>query len=227
MPSTHYETPARDTIKVSPNTLLTLSAATIAVMLTGGLISLPHHGSSDIAWRLFDLDRELNLVAFFSSLLLFGNALMIAKLIQQKYLSRRSFLLAAIFLFMALDEMLIIHETLEIVLATDWQIIYLPIMLFAGLGWIQVLLRSSGTVRASWFLGATAWALSQLLEQWQWIDGPGGSIEAIHYNVMMVTEELLEMIGSTLFLYALFRWMWPEGVIIRLPILTNRRIIQH
>ncbi|MGV6818664.1 MAG: hypothetical protein ACWA44_15520 [Thiotrichales bacterium] len=227
MRSTLHETPVQDIIRVSPNLLLTLSAVTITAILTGGLITLPHHGSNDIAWRLFDLDRELNLVVLFSSLLLLGNALMVAKLIQQNYLSRGSFLLAAIFLFMALDEMLIIHETLEISLATDWQIIYLPIMLLAGLGWVQVLARSSGIVRVSWFLGAAAWALSQLLEQWQWIDSPGGSIEAIHYNVMMVSEELLEMIGSTLFLYALFRWMWPGGALIRAPILAHRRIMQH
>ena len=78
----------------------------------------------------------------------------------------------------------------------------ITIFLFAGLAWLYIWRGCKGLTRILWTGGAFAWGSSQLLEATQW----GSGDEKIEgYNASMVTEELLEMIGSGLFLLALIR----------------------
>ncbi len=154
--------------------------------------------------RLFDFDRELNAIAFFSSsLLIFTGFFLwdVGKSIASG--SRIILILAAIFLFMGFDEFLKIHETLEKLSGINWQILYLPIILLAGIGWFRVLLCDGVSNRFFWILGATCWAVSQLLEaaQWTW----GEDEKASNYDTLMVIEESLEMLGSYFFVLVVWR----------------------
>lgn len=105
---------------------------------------------------------------------------------------------------MGVDEVIQIHERLERLLSYDWQILFSPLILLAGLGWLHVLLRirRDAVAVSMWMGGAAAWVAAQLLESaaWGWWFGPDR--QAANYLVMMISEELLEMIGSTLFLMA-------------------------
>ena len=74
--------------------------------------------------------------------------------------------------------------------------------------------RNPGLPRLLWPIGAAAWVASQLLEacQWGWWWTPDEAIDS--YSSLMVTEETLEMLGSTFFILALFKINWPKGLML-------------
>ena len=62
--------------------------------------------------------------------------------------------------------------------------------------------RPAAFRRLLWIGGAAGWLVSQLLEAAQWVEG---DVKAESYDLLMVSEEVLEMTGSALFLLALYR----------------------
>lgn len=175
-----------------------------------GVLAVPAHGQDDTWLRWVDLDRELNLPMLFSAFLLAANGWLVYLLVRAGRLKRAVLGLAVFFVFMAFDEMLKIHETLEKWTGIDWQILYLPLVLAAGIGWLFLWLKGDWPARLLWTGGAACWVLAQGLEAIQW-GGFEGDQRVDGYMVMMVAEELLEMAGSSLFLLTLFRWRWPLG----------------
>ena len=109
--------------------------------------------------------------------------------------------LAGFFTFMALDEMLSFHESIERTAGVDWQVLYLPIFLIgavAGIGALLVL-RGLRVAQLTFLAGGAAWVVAQAFEKIQW----GAGDEPIaHYNLLMVPEELLEYLGSALWFVA-------------------------
>jgi hypothetical protein len=184
-------------------------AVALALLITAaavcGILAVPAHGDDSSLWRWFDLDRELNFTTFFSAGLLLINAWLVLLLIRGNQVGRVAFGLVAIFTLMGFDEVLKFHETLEKTTGIDWQILYSPIILVAGLAWAYIWLNIAGLTRILWTGGAFAWGSSQVLEAAQWGWFASNSEKADGYNLSMITEELLEMIGSGLFLLALLR----------------------
>ncbi|MEM6916480.1 MAG: hypothetical protein AAF491_07940 [Verrucomicrobiota bacterium] len=169
--------------------------------LTGVATALLPQGATH--W-IFHLDRELNLATFFSAWLLFASGWLILRhKLGGEVLPLPIRFLAALFLFMGADECLKIHETMEKLTGVDWQILYLPIILAAGIGWIQVIRLFCGAGRFLWFAGAVAWASSQLFEaaQWGWWVA---ETKVNGYIFLMTAEEILEMLGSAFFLVAVY-----------------------
>jgi hypothetical protein len=114
--------------------------------------------------------------------------------------------LAALFLFMAADEWLGLHESLEDSAGEDWQTLYLGIVVIAAVAWTYVLRELTGTRRWLWIAGAAAWAVAQGIERIQW-DG-----EELAYEWTILPEELLEMVGTGLWIFALLLvWRGPLG----------------
>ncbi len=109
--------------------------------------------------------------------------------------------LAGFFAFMALDEVLSFHESIERTTGIDWQVLYVPIFLIgavAGIGALLVL-RGLRVAQLTFLAGGAAWFVAQALEEIQW----GANDEPIaHYNLLMVPEELLEYLGSALWFVA-------------------------
>ena len=203
-------------MKLNPSILPDWKVVAVALCLlitsagVCGVLAVPAHGDDSSMWRWFDLDRELNFTTFFSAGLLLINAWLVLLLIRGNRIGRVALGLVAIFTLMGFDEVLKFHETLEKVTGIDWQILYSPIILVAGLAWAYIWLNSSGLTRILWTGGAFAWGSSQVLEAAQW--GWFGSEKAESYNLSMITEELLEMIGSGLFLLALLRLLAQQSV---------------
>ena len=193
-----------------------VAAVVLVLLITAagvcGILAVPTHGDDSSLWRWFDLDRELNFTTFFSAGLLLVNAWLVLLLIRGNHVGRVAFGLVAIFTLMGFDEVLKFHETLEKATGIDWQILYSPIILVAGLAWAYIWLNSSGLTRILWIGGAFAWGSSQVLEAAQWGWFSSDSEKADGYNLSMITEELLEMIGSGLFLLALLRLLAQASV---------------
>lgn len=103
--------------------------------------------------------------------------------------------------FMAVDETVMIHERLSESLRIDWQLLYAPLFLVAGLLALTMLiqLRRRGHHAPAWLfvLGGLCWVAAQTLEHLQF--GPG-HVPVDGYWVYVFVEETLENIGSSLLL---------------------------
>lgn len=109
--------------------------------------------------------------------------------------------LAGFFAFMALDEVLSFHESIERSTGIDWQRLYLPIFLIGAVAGIGALLALRGlrVAQLTFLAGGAAWFVAQVFEEIQW----GAGDEPIaRYNLLMVPEELLEYLGSALWFVA-------------------------
>jgi len=169
--------------------------------------------------RLFDLDCENNLPTLFSSLILLADAFVAFLLGRRGGRWRLAWILTPVFAWMAVDEVVRLHERLEVTLNIQWQIPYLPILALAGIGWLAMLwlFRDALLAAIFWLAGATCWVISQVSEAiqwggWYWAGWFGSDEKIAGYNLYMVVEEVLEMGGSSLFLIAmLIRLQMPSG----------------
>lgn len=176
-----------------------LAAAIGAGILVFGLLGALHFGGAPLG--LFDLDGEGKPPALFSAALT-GGAGLVAFAVGRHRPGRRWPLLGGLLLFMAADDLLTIHEQLQILTGIDWQLLYLPVVLVLGVLGVATLieLRASAAVTEAWLLagGAAAWLIAQLCEAVEYEDGS----KVLHYGVYATIEETLEMAGSGLFLLA-------------------------
>jgi len=213
-------------LKVGWKTVGALLLSMILLLGVLGILAVPVHEKPGTWLRWVDLDRELNVPMAFSAFLLAASGWLVIQLVRVGRLKRGAIALGAFLIFMAIDEMVKVHETLEKVTGIDWQLIYLPIVLIAGLGWLSIWLTGDVLTRILWAGGAACWVLSQGLEAIQWGGLFTDGDKVAGYTVMMVAEELLEMTGSALFLLTLFRWRWPEGLTLRELRAESLRVLQ-
>jgi len=116
---------------------------------------------------------------------------------------------ALFLLLMGLDETLMLHERLESWTGVRWQYLYAPVVAVAGIGWLRSALLARDLGGLGLLVGgAAAWGISQVLELFQW-SGEELTMEEYEerlrdadYLRLMVPEEILEMVGSLLFLLA-------------------------
>ncbi len=148
---------------------------------------------------IFNPDRERLAAAAFSGGVL-AAASLVFTLVGRRPQQRRCLPMATLLGFMALDEVLGLHERLERFARVDWRLLYAPLIAVAALAWWR-LLRSWGLRRKQGLLllvGSLCWGVSQVLEAAQW----DGGVRHTHYLILMVTEEILEVTGSAAFLLA-------------------------
>jgi len=150
-----------------------------------------------------NLDSEVSMATWFSAALLWTAAgcwLLVAATTRPR--TAAVWIWWPVLAWLALDEGNALHERLERWSGIDWQVLYLPVIGLAAAAWWGMV-RRHWTQRPTVVLlvaAAVAWAAALLLEVVQhW----GGSpVAAVVYDSAMVTEEALEMIGSTVLLMA-------------------------
>lgn len=184
---------------LEPGRLLRVGVPVIALLgVTGVLYDLKVPNTNP-----FDLDGEMRIPALWSFGLLAGGsvAALLASLAQA---SRAAAAFGGFLLFMAVDELIQIHETLEGATGVDWQLLYLPVVGVGGFFFL-VLLRAMRRSAAALTLasGAGCWVIAQMLEMLQW----HGDQRVSGYYLMATPEELLEMLGSLLFGLAILMWV--------------------
>jgi hypothetical protein len=177
-----------------PGRLAVLFAASLLITGLCALFGLLYE-LGVVGWARFSLDREYTPASIWSALLLLFAAIAAARAARTRDGFARGSL-AVLFAFMACDEAFGVHESLEKATGVDWQVLFAPIVALAAIAFFVVL---RGIVRRDvwWALigGAGAWTVAQLFEKLEW----HGAIEQPHYRAMMLSEETLEMLGSTLF----------------------------
>ena len=221
-------------ITIRPLTL-SLLLGVIAIALTlASLVSIylgtltvenqPFVDLRNIYIRLFDLNREANIPTWFASLLLTLNAFILAIIAmrtkaQQGPYYTQWFVLAAIFLYLSIDESALLHEMTE-----------KP---------VRRVLHVSGYLYFAWIIPAVCCLivlgvyirrfLFELPKNTRWLFLIGGAVfvsgavgmEAIGsnifsttggqktmaYNVLATVEEAFEMLGLLIFFYALLAYI--------------------
>ena len=207
---------------MTPNTLRRwLSVITAALLAAHFITQVGIYGfGADKHWLdVLNMDRELNLPTLFSALLMLSSALLLRRL--SKAPARETVaewtLLSRIFVFLALDESLQIHEILILpglrhqvhpALASTWVIPYGLIAL--GLLWrLRHFLRDLPATTSRRFLRAgSIYMLGSLgMEMVGSFAVRSGSIRlhSIWYGAITGIEESLEILGLILFLQALMQ----------------------
>jgi hypothetical protein len=163
----------------------------------------------------FDLDEEQHLerldagpwesivvpALFSAAVLLVASGLAFVTSIRSKPLPWA--MLGLFFAFMGADEVLKFHENLEGAVHIDWQVLYLPLMLVGGACWLVALrcMWEFGTERLLWLGGAAAWIAASLIEFGIAFDYASSPLLP---DETLLLEETLEMMGSAMFLLALY-----------------------
>jgi hypothetical protein len=154
-------------------------------------------------WSAANLDSEVSIATWFSATLLWVAAfwwLLVA--VTGRPWSLAVWVWWPVLAWLALDEGSAMHERLERWSGIDWQLLYVPLMgvAAAALWGVFRRYRSQARIAALLMTGAVAWIVVLTLEL---IQNWGGSpIQAAIYVPTMITEETLEMIGSTVLLVA-------------------------
>ena len=166
-----------------------------------GVLGVVQRLHPDDHWlHVVDLDFEWVPPALFSALLDAAACAAFVALVRRGVVPRAGAAVAAVLGLMALDEWFGLHEHLEVLTGVDWQTLYAPVFLAAGVAGL-LLLRSWGRrLPAASLLfvgGGVLWAVAQVLEHLEFVDGDQ---PVAHYDLLSVPEELLEMTGSMLFL---------------------------
>jgi hypothetical protein len=208
---TPAETAKAPASKALLSALLSINWKTWSFLLLGALVLIWGFGmlaafAPETLVKFFSLEHEKNVTTLASAALLFGAAVVCYQLAKAKGPSRTGAAMAAFFAFMALDELISIHERLEAALQIDWQVLYAPIILCGGMLWLLMLLRLRPHRIAvlMWMAAAIFWFLAETSEAFA--NGWGQQYVRVEgYVYYMVFEEIAEMIGSSLFLIALLK----------------------
>ncbi len=177
-------------------TVLLLVVLGTVVVAGLGLLSeaLPE---ASLMRKVTNLDGELGFPALWSGLLLAANGVLF--LLLRRELGVWARVLGVLLLLLAGDEVVLLHERLELAAGVDWQVLYAPVGLL-GLVCVLALARPVWRFRPAAMLsvgaGLACYGLSQLLEAVQW----RGEVQVPGYVYMMIREEVLEMSGSLLVL---------------------------
>ena len=172
----------------------------VPVVLFGVLGALEDNGAP---LGLFDLDGEGNPPAAYSMFLLLsagGLAALVGTLPAEHEFRKRWYALGVFLAFMGFDEAITFHEKLQDALEYDWQKMYLPIAALGGIAWLLVFRRLASREQRMFALGAAAWVIAQIDEYFQ-ANPDEGRVSG--YGSLATIEEVLELIGSALFLLAL------------------------
>ncbi|WP_296381470.1 hypothetical protein [Winogradskyella sp.] len=172
--------------------------------------------------KLLDFNLEANLPTYFSSLVLLFNGFILAligkshKTLGEKFW--HWFGLAFIFVFLALDEMIQIHEQLRApmealfntsgILYFAWFIPYIAIMLIIVIAYFKFMMRLPKSILKLFILAGVLFVSGAVvMEAISGMHAEKHGEETMTYAMMYSFEELLEMSGAIIFMYALISYI--------------------
>ena len=198
-PSSWHDVLTRQIRRIPIGPAVILCAVVIGLLAIVGILQRVAYPD----WVFANLDSEAGAGKWVGSGLLWAAAA-VWFLVAANGLSRRPWVWIwwPLLVWLAADEGNGIHERVERWLGIDWQVLYAPLIILGAAAWSRLLRahRRARPVALLFMIGAGAWATSLVLEAIQ--NWGGNPIDRTLYDPMMVTEEILEMIGSTVFFTA-------------------------
>lgn len=209
------------TLRISPRRALAIMGVVICVLVAAstaavGALALFRWPEGSLGYesvKIFWLDAEKNLPTLYQSLVLsLAAALMfvLARVSPRLLASDRTRwkVLAGVFVFLALDENLRIHETIGDTSSSNFGAaglaIYLPVLVLLGLYWLPLVHRLEGRLRRLLLAAAVLYVggAGGIESASQWYASAAGKATPLY--VMLATwEETFEMAGVALLVYAL------------------------
>ncbi|PCJ94921.1 MAG: hypothetical protein COA50_11100 [Flavobacteriaceae bacterium] len=175
--------------------------------------------------KLFDFNLETNLPTYFSSLVLLINGFLLMIIGSAHKKTNKKFYywygLAVVFCFLSLDEMVQIHEQLNApmgailktkgILYFSWFIPYIIIMIIMGIAYFKFMMRLPKDVLKLFILAGVLFVSGAVgMEALSGMHAEIHGFDNITYYIMYTIEELLEMSGAIVFLYALLHYITKE-----------------
>ena len=197
-----------------------LAALSLALAsLDRGLVDSPFPGTKR-ALRLFDVNKEANLPAWFSCSVLLGSSMVLWDIAREKSAvrdryARHWWVLSAVFLYLSLDELISLHEATsamirdafdlseEGALSQAWILLAAPLVLLFALAYTRFLFHLPARVRYLMVAAGCTYVAGAL-----GMEVPGAYVRGVYgsdtmaYAVITTIEETLEMLGAVIFLYA-------------------------
>jgi hypothetical protein len=215
---------------ITPNKFLKLSAFLTFFFLVCHLIGIyaitkyPHLHIANMINKFFNLDEEATFPAFFSSVLLLLSSILLFVISTQKQgekYHRRWQVLGLVFLFLCLDEIISIHEEVGVEVQLrllnqrgfgdlhgffyySWVIPYAVFFLAVALYFFKFVLSLPPKIRNLFILAGCIYVLGAL--GCELIGGFYIKNYPRNYSMIglyVVIEEIFEMVGITIFVYAL------------------------
>ncbi len=234
------------TLVISPEKLALTLALVVLCLLLGHVITQSvkiYYGFNTLGGLIpeFDLNSENNIPTWYSSsALLLASALLamiaLVKLQWEEAYARHWVVLAAIFLFLSLDEAASIHEKgnnlarmimpgiidsgyLSRYLYFAWVVFGVPFVLLFSLAYLRFLIHLPAKTRSLFVLAGIiyvggALGVEMLGARDAYLYGEGRPFE---HSMLILWEEGFEMSGIVVFIYALTSYLGPR--------LTNLRIL--
>ena len=219
---------------ITPNKFLKLSGFLIFFFLICHLIGIyasnkyPHLHIANMINKFFNLDEEATFPAFFSSVLLLLSSVLLFVISTQKKgekYHRRWQVLGFVFLFLCLDEIISIHEEVAVEVQLrlfdqrgfgdldglfyySWVIPYALFFLVVALYFFKFVLSLPPKIRNLFILAGCIYVSGalgcELIEGFYKKNYPGNDIMM---GLYVVIEEVFEMLGITIFVYALLHYV--------------------
>jgi hypothetical protein len=180
-----------------------LGIAIVLLGIAGAVVGTDaYQGEGSLADRAFNLVNEKTVPTFFSGAILLAGGLcsLLAARVRLYGMHRLWIAFGALLIFMSADEVVQIHEKVETWTGVDWEQPYAFVAIGAAVVWFKILRRVERLPRLLLIYGAIGWGLSFVLEDAEY-DSNDDRVSG--FTTMAISEEVLEMAGSSLFLLAL------------------------
>lgn len=206
--------------------LLALVVAVLTLLSVMGRLAvlfLPDFPLRDFTARLFDLDQEVNVPTVYSTLTILVCSALLAVIARSERLMRGSRhgrqwrLLSLIFLGLAFDELLSFHEELTDRVDVDtlsgftrfsWVVVGGSLVVVLAVAFGRFFTRLPAITRRLFLLAGTLFVGGSIgIEVAGGYYGGPGRQDSLPYVVAAHVEEVLEMAGIVLFIYALLSYL--------------------
>lgn len=229
----------KKTFKVLLLCLVFLLIANLAAIGFRYLPSHPVFNALTSVTQLFDFNSERSFPTLYSFLLLLGASwllFIISVFVKRQKKGHHYWLvLSFIFLFLAIDEALMIHEKIMVYtrmflntsgyLYYAWIIPYGILLIIFCVSYLPFLWRLPQTTRQQFILAGTIFVIGAI-----GIESMGGKQftlegeENLTFKILYTIEELFEILGITIFIYALLGYLRPKAE--HLTIILKRKEIE-
>lgn len=213
-------------MEISASSVFKLLLAVIGFLLFAHVVGMffehaLNHGTVYGLVPLFDISAERNVPTFYSSFALLLSAALLALLARGAHRRRQPWHhwagLAVVFLFLAVDEFTSIHERLTVpvretldvggYLHYAWVIPYGLLGLILLLVYARFLLRLPRHIAVLFVVSGSIFVAGAIgMEMVGASIAEATSRATLSYDLATTAEELLEMLGIALFIYALLRY---------------------
>lgn len=225
-------------IKLTPKQIISWLSIIVLVLIVGHIIcqAVRLYFGQTYGLVLFDLDEEKNIPTLYASIsLVLCSVLLLTIAIGKRRIRKSDTLywlgLAAIFLFLAIDEFAGIHEKFNdplkslfdtsFVFGYAWVVPYAIFVSIFVLGYLKFSLTLPRQTFLLFLLSGSIYVLGaiglEILGNYQF--SQYGNRTNIPYIILASIEEIMEMVGILIFLYALLTYISTElqGVKVVLP----------